>query len=110
MPTEEHMTAGAMSEEIVHADGRHELKPDVDAALGQSVLHNADLAPVPIHKRTWTTYNYLALWVGMSINIPTWLLASGLVALGMAWYQAIITIGLANVIVLVPILLISHPL
>jgi len=101
------MTA-AMSEEIVHPDGRHELAPDVDAALGQSVLHNEDLAPVPVQKRTWTTYNYLALWVGMSINIPTWLLASGLVALGMAWYQAILIIAAANIIVLVPMLLISH--
>ena len=63
-----------------------------------------DLAPVPIEKRTWTTYNYLALWVGMAINIPTWLLASGLIALGMAWYQAIFTIFLANVIVLIPML------
>jgi NCS1 family nucleobase:cation symporter-1 len=102
------MTAALHAEEIVHPDGRHELKPDVDAALGHSVLHNEDLAPVPIQKRTWTTYNYLALWVGMSINIPTWLLASGLVALGMAWYQAIITIAIANIIVLIPMLLISH--
>ena len=102
------MTAAAMSEELVHPDGRHELKPDVDAALGQSVLHNQDLAPVPVQKRTWTTYNYLALWVGMSINIPTWLLASSLVALGMAWYQAILIIAAANIIVLIPMLLISH--
>jgi NCS1 family nucleobase:cation symporter-1 len=85
-----------------------ELTPEADAALGSSRLHNEDLAPVPIEKRTWTTYNYLALWVGMSINIPSWFLASGLVALGMAWYQAILTIMLANVIVLVPMILISH--
>jgi NCS1 family nucleobase:cation symporter-1 len=102
------MTARAFDGEIVLPDGRHELTPEADAALGESRLHNEDLAPVPITKRTWTTYNYLALWVGMSINIPSWLLASGLVALGMAWYQAIITIALANVIVLVPMLLISH--
>ncbi|MEX1169672.1 MAG: NCS1 family nucleobase:cation symporter-1 [Chloroflexota bacterium] len=102
------MTARAFDGEIVLPDGRHELTPEADAALGESRLHNEDLAPVPITRRTWTTYNYLALWVGMSINIPSWLLASGLVALGMAWYQAIITIGLANVIVLIPMLLISH--
>lgn len=101
------MTA-AMQEEIVHPDGRHELRPEVDATLDGSPLHNADLAPVALPQRTWTTYNYLALWVGMSINIPSWFLASGLVALGMAWYQAILTIGLANVIVLIPMLLISH--
>ena len=81
-----------------------ELLPEVDAALEGSRLHNEDLAPVPIEKRTWTTYNYLALWVGMAINIPTWLLASGLIALGMAWYQALFTIFLANVLVLIPML------
>ncbi|HXI44857.1 MAG TPA: NCS1 family nucleobase:cation symporter-1 [Candidatus Acidoferrales bacterium] len=101
------MTA-ALFEEIVQPDGRHELKPEVDAALGDSPLHNADLAPVPVAKRTWTTYNYVALWIGMAHNIPTWGLAAGLVAIGMAWYQAIFTIMLANVIVLVPMLLNSH--
>ena len=44
----------------------------------------------------------------MAINVPTWLLASGLIALGMAWYQALFTIFLANVLVLIPMLLISH--
>ena len=94
--------------QVIRPDGRVELRPEVDAALGHSRLHNEDLAPVPIEKRTWTTYNYLALWVGMSINIPSWFLASGLVALGMAWYQAIFTIMLANIIVLIPMILISH--
>ena len=101
------MTA-AMQGEIVLPDGRHELMPAVDAALDGSPLHNADLAPVPIARRTWTTYNYVALWIGMAHNIPTWLLASGLVALGMAWYQAIFTIMVANIIVLAPMLLNSH--
>jgi NCS1 family nucleobase:cation symporter-1 len=97
-----------MMEQTVLPDGRVELKPEVDAALGQSVLHNDDLAPVPIAKRTWTTYNYVALWIGMAHNIPTWGLAAGLVALGMAWYQAIFTIMVANIIVLAPMLLNSH--
>jgi NCS1 family nucleobase:cation symporter-1 len=97
-----------MAGEIVHPDGRHELTPETDAALGTSALHNEDLAPVPVSKRTWTTYNYIALWIGMAHNIPTWGLAAGLVAIGMAWYQAILTIMLANVIVLIPMLLNSH--
>ena len=101
------MTAATM-EEIVYPDGRHELNPETDAALGGSPLHNQDLAPVALPRRTWTTYNYLALWVGMSINIPSWALAAGLIAIGMDWVQAIITIGLGNVIVLIPMLLISH--
>ena len=95
-------------EQEVQPDGRVELDPAVDASLGTSRLHNDDLAPVPIGKRTWTTYNYLALWVGMSINVPTWLLASSLIDQGMAWYQAILIIMAANIIVLIPMLLISH--
>ena len=98
----------AVQGEIVYPDGRHALTPEADAALDGSPLHNEDLAPVPIAKRSWTTYNYVALWIGMAHNIPTWLLASGLMALGMAWYQAILTIFLANVIVLGPMLLNSH--
>ena len=70
------MTA-AVREETVYPDGRHELTPETDASLADSPLHNADLAPVPITKRKWTTYNYLALWIGMSHNIPTWGLAAG---------------------------------
>jgi NCS1 family nucleobase:cation symporter-1 len=95
-----------MGEELVYPDGRHELADD--SAIRNSPLYNGDLAPVPIKKRTWNTYNYMALWIGMAHNIPTYLLASGLVALGMAWYQAILTIGLANIIVLIPMLANSH--
>jgi NCS1 family nucleobase:cation symporter-1 len=101
--------AGVTMDQIVRPDGRVELDPAVDHALDVSVLHNEDLAPVPIAKRTWTTYNYVALWIGMAHNIPTWGLAAGLVLLGMAWYQAILTIMVANVIVLIPMLLNSHP-
>jgi NCS1 family nucleobase:cation symporter-1 len=63
---------------------------------------------VPIERRTWTTYNYAALWIGMSHNIPSYLLASGLIAVGFNWVQAIILIALANLIVLIPMLLNSH--
>ena len=100
--------AGVTQDQIVRPDGRVELDPSVDAALDVSGLHNDDLAPVPIKNRVWTTYNYLALWVGMAHNVATWTLAAGLVALGMAWYQAIITIMLANIIVLIPMLANSH--
>jgi NCS1 family nucleobase:cation symporter-1 len=101
------MTA-ATYEEKSYPDGRHELTPQAEMGIQDSPLYNEDLAPVPIERRTWTTYNYLALWVGMAHNIPTWLLASGLIALGMDWVQAILTIAIANVVVLVPMLLNSH--
>jgi len=98
--------AQRVGDELVYPDGRHELADG--SAIRDSPIYNADLAPVAIKKRTWNTYNYMALWIGMAHNIPTYLLASGLVALGMAWYQAILTIALANFIVLVPMLLNSH--
>ncbi|MBI4910845.1 MAG: NCS1 family nucleobase:cation symporter-1 [Acidobacteria bacterium] len=71
-------------------------------------LYNDDLAPVPAGQRTWSTYNYAALWVGMSVCIPTYMLASGLIAGGMNWWQAVGTILLGNLIVLVPMLLNAH--
>ncbi len=71
-------------------------------------LYNHDLAPVPPAKRTWTTYNYASLWVAMSVCIPTYMLASGLIAGGMSWKQAIGTILLGNLIVLIPMVLNAH--
>ena len=44
----------------------------------------------------------------MSVCIPTYMLASGLIAGGMSWWQAIGTILLGNLIVLVPMLLNAH--
>src|SRR5229473_2549770 len=71
-------------------------------------LYNDDLAPVTPDKRTWGLYNYVSLWVAMSVCIPTYMLASGLIAGGMNWWQAVGTILLGNLIVLVPMLLNAH--
>jgi nucleobase:cation symporter-1, NCS1 family len=101
------MTA-ATFEETVYPDGRHELTPAAQDALADSPIYNEDLAPVRIENRTWTTYAYMALWIGMAINVPSWTLAAGLIALGMDWVQAVFTVMLGNVIVLVPMLLNSH--
>jgi nucleobase:cation symporter-1, NCS1 family len=99
--------AAVAGNERHHPDGRVEL---VDTSrIEKSPLYNHDLAPVPVSRRTWTTYNYAALWISMAHCIPTYMLASGLMATGMNWWQALITILLGNVIVLVPILLNSHP-
>ena len=83
----------------------YELKEDVT----QSKIYNEDLAPTTIKERTWNTYNFTALWVGMAHCIPTYMLAGGLIALGMDWKQALLTITLGNLIVLVPMLLNAHP-
>src|SRR5690242_131597 len=79
-----------------------------DAYPAGSRYANEDLRPVPLVERRWTTYNFVALWIGMAHCIPSWTLASGLVALGMDWKQAVLTIALANVIVLLPMLLTGH--
>ena len=92
---------------IEHADGRVELTDT--RRIEASPLYNEDLAPVPVARRNWTTYNYAALWISMAHCIPTYMLASGLMSAGMNWWQALATILLGNTIVLAPILLNSHP-
>jgi len=69
---------------------------------------NADMAPVPMSDRKWGTRDIAALWVSMSACIPTYMLASSLIAEGMNWWQAVLTIALGNTIVLVPMILNAH--
>src|ERR1700736_2197845 len=76
--------------------------------IRSSSLYNEDLAPIPASRRSWSTYNYAALWIAMSVNIPTYMLASGMIAGGMSWRQAIFTVFLGNVLVLAPMLLNAH--
>jgi NCS1 family nucleobase:cation symporter-1 len=76
--------------------------------LSGSPLWNPDLAPTPLARRTWSTYHIAALWIGMSAAITTYALASGLMQQGMNWWQAMLTILLGNVIVLVPMILNAH--
>ena len=73
---------------------------ELDEDLSASPLWNPDLAPTPLARRTWSTYHIAALWIGMSVVITTYTLASGLMQQGMTWWQALITIFLGNVIVL----------
>jgi nucleobase:cation symporter-1, NCS1 family len=90
------------------ANSRDETPQALAEPQQQSWLWNKDLAPIPLDRRTWGTYNYAALWVAMSVNIPTYMLASGMIAGGMNWKQAIFTVFLGNVIVLIPMLLNAH--
>ncbi len=69
---------------------------------------NADLQPTRVAQRTWGTYHIASLWVGLSVCIPTYMLAAGLVGSGMNWWQAVLTIMLGNLIVCVPMALIAH--
>ena len=83
-----------------------------DPKLSQSPdpsLINDDLTPTPASGRTWSVMNMAALWIGMVVCVPTYMLAGGLVQVGMNWWQAVLTICLGNLIVLVPMLLNGHP-
>jgi NCS1 family nucleobase:cation symporter-1 len=71
-------------------------------------LSNRDLAPTMPARRTWGLYNYIALWFSMSMEITTYQLASSLIAKGMDWKQAVGTVLLGNLIVLIPMLLNAH--
>ncbi|HLY60967.1 MAG TPA: NCS1 family nucleobase:cation symporter-1 [Terriglobia bacterium] len=84
------------------------MPPLINNSVETSWLWNKDLAAVPPESRAWSTYNYTALWVAMSVNIPTYMLASGMIAGGMNWKQAIFTVFLGNVLVLIPMLLNAH--
>lgn len=87
-----------MNSEIV------ELTEDVS----HSSLYNEDLAPVPASQRSWNKWHIAAIWVGMAVCIPTYMLASSLIGQGMNWWQALITILLGNLIVLIPMILNAH--
>src|SRR5437763_1235768 len=82
---------------------------DIDPGdLAASPLYNADLAPTTASQRKWTVWSIAALWISMSACIPTYMLASGLIDQGMDWKQAVFTIFLGNLIVLVPMVLNAH--
>src|SRR5215471_10541293 len=78
------------------------------AELQASPLFNPDLAPVPASARKWRLGSFAALWISMSACIPTYMLASSLIGGGMNWAEAIVTIFLANMIVLIPMVLNAH--
>lgn len=82
---------------------------ELNEDMSSSSLYNNDLAPTKLKDRTWNTYNYTALWIGMAHCVPTYTMAGSLIALGMSWIQALLTITLGNLIVLIPMLLNSHP-
>ncbi|PCH97190.1 MAG: hypothetical protein COB85_02915 [Bacteroidetes bacterium] len=81
---------------------------ELEENLEDSPLYSEDLAPVPVAKRTWTMWNLAAIWVGMAVCIPTYILASYMIKSGLSWYAALIIIGLANLIITVPMVLNGH--
>jgi NCS1 family nucleobase:cation symporter-1 len=84
------------------------LAVDATARRAESELYNDDLAPTGAAQRTWRWYHFAALWVGMVMNIASYMLAAGLTEQGMSPWQAVLTVLFGNLIVLVPMLLIGH--
>lgn len=71
-------------------------------------LRNPDLDPVPYSDRSWNLWHIASLWVGMSVCIPTYLLAANMVGSGMNWWQSLLAVFLGNAIVLLPLVLNAH--
>jgi NCS1 family nucleobase:cation symporter-1 len=94
----------AKPDESLAVKGIHELTEDVS----DSAFHNRDMAPTTRADRKWGMKDIAALWISMSACIPTYMLASSLIAEGMNWWQAVLTIFLGNTIVLVPMVLNAH--
>jgi len=84
----------------------YELAPEAQAPDPR--LANADLLPTPVAGRSWTTYHVASLWVGLAVCIPTYILAAGLIDGGMSSWQALATVLLGNLIVLLPMTAIAH--
>ena len=73
-----------------------------------SPLYSPELAPIPAEKRNWTKWNLAALWVGMAVCIPTYILASYMIRSGLSWQAALTIIGLANLVITIPMVLNGH--
>ncbi len=88
--------------------GLYELTDAARAELASSKYYNEDLAPTPVSARTWSTYHIAMLWVGMSVCIPSFTMASSLVGLGLSPWLAVFNVALGNILILIPIQLNSH--
>jgi NCS1 family nucleobase:cation symporter-1 len=77
-------------------------------ARSQNTLINSDLAPVGAAQRTWRWYHFAALWLGMVIAVPAYMLAGAMIDQGLSAWQAVGVVLLGNLVVLAPILLIGH--
>ena len=82
--------------------------PELSQNLKEGGLYSKDLAPIPLNKRTWNKWNLAALWVGMAVCIPTYMLASFMIKSGMSWQASLIIIFLANLVITIPMVLNGH--
>lgn len=90
------------NESVDYVLGDRPQNPDVN-------LINDDIQPTDISQRKWSVMNMASLWIGMVVCVPTYMLAAGLIDQGMNWQQAVVTVLVGNIIVLVPMILNGHP-
>ncbi len=88
----------------LYGKGLYEITDD----LSESKLNNEDLTPIKLVDRNWGMFHYITLWVSIVICITSYTSTSIMIAEGMSWWQAILTVLVANVIVLIPMILSSH--
>jgi nucleobase:cation symporter-1, NCS1 family len=83
-----------------------------DAAEAQAAqnnsMWNADLRPCSLAEHSWPASKFASLWVGMCLCLPTYSLAASMIAMGMNWWESVLTILCGSAIVMVAILLVSH--
>ncbi|MEP1307299.1 MAG: cytosine permease [Balneola sp.] len=76
--------------------------------LESSPLSGEDMVPLPHEDRTWSMWNMTAIWVGMAVCIPTYLLASNMILSGLSWQASLIIIAIANLVITIPMVLSGH--
>lgn len=76
--------------------------------LNDSPLNGKDMAPLPHEERTWSKWDMTAIWIGMAVCIPTYLLASNMIRSGLSWQASLLIIALANLLITVPMVLSGH--
>jgi cytosine/uracil/thiamine/allantoin permease len=91
---------------VVEREGLFELE-NTEEGLDAS-LSNADILPTPIKERTWNKWHIASLWVGMSVCIPTYMLAAQMIMGGLSWKEALMMILLGNIIVAIPMIFNGH--
>ena len=85
------------------------LSPQAQAQLSRNTsMWNEDLRPCTLAEHSWPGSKFAALWVGMCLCLPTYSLASSMIAMGMNWWESVLTVFVGSCIVLGAILLVSH--
>jgi cytosine/uracil/thiamine/allantoin permease len=77
----------------------------INKEIKDSPLYSEDIAPLAPSARTWQAKDLAALWVGIAVCIPTYLLASQMIQSGLGWGEAMLIIILGNLLITVPMVL-----